>query len=55
MGASRSENLEVVQALLAKGAQVNAKLDNGMTALDLAEARGNAEVNAASIRAGANP
>jgi ankyrin repeat protein len=42
----------VVQALLAKGADVNAKEPDGTTALTLA---GSAEVRAALVQAGAKP
>jgi hypothetical protein len=50
--ASTSGNLEVVQALLAKGADVNAKEPDGTTALTLARS---AEVRAALVQAGAKP
>ena len=46
MAASYNGHLDVVQALLAKGADVNAKNNIGWTALDVARVRGHAEVRA---------
>jgi ankyrin repeat protein len=44
MIAARAGNIEIVQALLAKGADVNAKDSEGKTALELAKERGDAKV-----------
>lgn len=53
MLASGSGYLEVVKALLAKGANVNAKAYDGTTALDAATAGGHADVRALLLKAGA--
>ena len=53
--ASNNGHLEVVQALLAKGADVNAKANDSKTALDAATAGGHAEVRALLVQAGAKP
>jgi ankyrin repeat protein len=45
----------VVQALLAKEAEVNAKRNDGRTALDAAKAGGHVEVRALLLQAGAKP
>jgi ankyrin repeat protein len=52
MGASRAGRVDVVRALLAKGADVNARTNNGMTALTVAR---NAAVQALLVQAGAKP
>jgi hypothetical protein len=44
-----------VQALLAKGAEINAKANNGVTALSAATAKGHADVRALLVQAGAKP
>jgi ankyrin repeat protein len=44
---------EIVQALLNKGADVNAKANNGVTALMLASQNGHQEVKELLIKAGA--
>lgn len=50
--ASQNGHLEAVQALLAKGADINAKTNHGSTALTVAK---DVEVRALLIRAGAKP
>jgi ankyrin repeat protein len=45
----------MVQALLLKGADVNAKTNDGRTALDAAKSGGDAEVRAILMQAGAKP
>ncbi len=52
MLASPSGRVDVVQALLAKGADVNAKGNNGLTALI---ATTNAKIRAVLVEAGARP
>jgi ankyrin repeat protein len=44
MGAARMGKTETVEALLAKGADINAKKKNGETALMLAESAGHTEI-----------
>jgi ankyrin repeat protein len=51
--ASQNGHLEVIQALLAKGAEINAKTDDGRTALDVATAKGHDDVRALLMQAGA--
>jgi uncharacterized protein len=53
--ASYNGHLEVVQALLAKEADVNAERNDGRTALDAATAGGHAEVRALLLQASAKP
>jgi len=53
MHASMDGHPEIVQALLAKGAEVNAKDKNGETALMMASKRGQREVMELLIKAGA--
>jgi hypothetical protein len=48
-------HLEVAKALLAKGADVNAKTNNGTTALIAATKGGHANVRDLLVKAGANP
>jgi ankyrin repeat protein len=55
MLASYSGNRDVVQALLAKEADVNAKTDDGRSALMLASGNGNRDVVQALLAKGANP
>ena len=52
--ASQEGHLEVVEALLAKGAKIDVQTDIGATALILASYRGNAEIVAALLAKGAN-
>ena len=54
MAASFNGHREVVQALLAKGAQVNAQDSNGVTALILASLQGHIEVVQALLDKGAD-
>jgi uncharacterized protein len=53
MAAAYRGDLPEVQRLLAKGAEVNAKMDDGRTALMIASQKGHAEVSALLIKAGA--
>jgi ankyrin repeat protein len=53
--ASRNGYNEVVQALLAKEADVNAKLNDGTTALMTATKGGHAKVRNLLVNAGAKP
>jgi ankyrin repeat protein len=53
--AARRGDLEAVKALLKDGADVNAPLGDGMTALHWAAERGNAELASVLLYAGANP
>ena len=52
MTASQNGDLDVVQALIAKGADVNAKDNSGRTALI---ATSNAKIRAVLVAAGARP
>jgi ankyrin repeat protein len=54
MKASQAGHLDVVQALLAKGAEVNAKANNGGTALMLASLAGHPDVVQALLAQGAD-
>ena len=51
--ASYAGHLKVLQALLAKGADVNAKMDNGGTALDVARSGKHDDVRDLFVQAGA--
>jgi ankyrin repeat protein len=53
MGASFYGHREVVQALLAKGTEVNAKANNGGTALMAASQNGHREIRELLLKAGA--
>jgi ankyrin repeat protein len=55
MLASHNGDRKVVQVLLAKRAEVNARTSNGQTALDFATAGEHAEVTALLLQAGAKP
>jgi ankyrin repeat protein len=46
-------NVEIIEALVAAGANVNAKTKTGMTALNIAKARGKDEAVSALKKAGA--
>ncbi len=52
--ASQNGHLEVVQALLAKGAEVNARVNDGSTALGVASQNGHLEVVRALLAEGAD-
>jgi len=53
MAASHEGHQQIVQALLSKGAEVNAKDNNGQTALMFASDKGHQEVKELLIKAGA--
>ena len=53
MFAAQNGHLEIVQALLAAGAEVNAKTDKGLTALIEAIEKGHTETVQALLAAGA--
>jgi uncharacterized protein len=54
MWASEKGHVDVVQALLAKGAEVNAKNNNGATALIWASIQGHVDVVQALLAKGAD-
>jgi len=53
IAAAKNGNIAKVKALLAKGADVNVKNNNGNTALDAAKASGHTEIVQLLIKAGA--
>jgi ankyrin repeat protein len=53
MNAAFTGNVDMVKMLLEAGAEVNAKADNGWTALILAKRNGHAEIVRLLIEAGA--
>jgi ankyrin repeat protein len=56
IAASQNGYLDVVQALLTKGAEVDARRnDDGVTALDAATAEGYVNIRALLVQAGAKP
>jgi len=53
LASSKKGNKEIVQALLGKGADVNAKTDKGITALLIASKNGDNDIKELLINAGA--